>query len=43
MYTYIWGFPGRSDSKKSAYHAGDEGSILELGICPGEGKANIAI
>ena len=32
------GFPGGSDSKKSAYSAGDLGSIPGLGRSPGEGK-----
>ena len=32
------GFPDDSDSKESAYKAGDPGSILGLGRSPGEGK-----
>ena len=32
------GFPGGSDGKKSAYSAGDLGSILGLGRSPGEGN-----
>ena len=32
-------FPGGSDSKASAYNAGDPGSIPELGRYPGEGNA----
>ena len=31
-------FPGGSDSKVSAYNAGDLGLIPELGRSPGEGK-----
>ena len=31
-------FPGGSDSKESAYSAGDLGSIPGLGRSPGEGK-----
>ena len=34
----IKGFPGGSDSKKSACNAGDLGSILGLGRSPGEGN-----
>ena len=33
-------FPGGSDSKVSAYNAGDLGSIPGLGRSPGEGKGN---
>ena len=33
-------FPGGSDSKTSAYNAGDLGSILGLGRSPGEGNGN---
>ena len=32
------GFPHSSVGKKSAYNAGDRGSIPELGRSPGEGK-----
>ena len=32
-------FPGGSDSKASAYNAGDPGSILGSGRSPGEGIA----
>ena len=32
------GFPGGSDSEKSACNAGDVGSIPELGRSPGEGN-----
>ena len=35
-YVYLWGFPGSSDSKESAYNEGDPGSIpgkiLEKGM-----------
>ena len=31
-------FPGSSDSKESAYNAGDSGSIPESGRSPGEGN-----
>ena len=34
------GFPGGSDNKESACHAGDPGSIPELGRSPGEGNGN---
>ena len=34
------GFPGSSDDKESACNAGDLGSILGLGRCPGEGNDN---
>ena len=40
---YIWirsDFPGGSDSKVSAYNAGDPGSIPGLGRSPGEGNGN---
>ena len=33
-------FPGGSDSKASAYNAGDLGSIPGSGRCPGEGNGN---
>ena len=32
--------PGGSDSKVSAYHAGDPGSIPGLGRSPGDGNGN---
>jgi len=35
------GFPGGSDSKESAYNAGDMGSIPGLGRYHGEGKGNL--
>ena len=34
------GLPGGSDSKVSAYNAGDPGSIPGLGRSPGEGNGN---
>ena len=34
------GFPGGSDSKVSAYNAGELGSIPGSGISPGEGYGN---
>ena len=37
---YLLGFPGGSDSKESAYKAGDPGLIPELGRSPGEGNGN---
>ena len=36
----VLGFPGVSDSKESACHAGDLGSIPELGRSPGEENGN---
>ena len=33
-------FPGGSDSKASAYNAGDPGLIPGLGRSPGEGNSN---
>ena len=33
-------FPGGSDSKVSAYNAGDPGSVPQLGRSPGEGSGN---
>ena len=38
--TIILGFPGGSDSKKSACNAGDLGSTPELGRSPGGGHGN---
>ena len=32
----VWGFPGGSDGKASAYSVGDLGSIPGLGRSPGE-------
>ena len=32
----VWGFPGGSEGKESAYNAGDLGLILGLGRSPGE-------
>ena len=37
---YLWGFPGSSDGKTSAYNAGDPGLIPGLGRSPGEGNGN---
>ena len=37
---YPQGFPGGSDSKESAHHAGDLGSIPGLGRSPGEENGN---
>ena len=37
---YPLGFPGGSDSKASAYNAGDPGSIPGLGRSSGEGNGN---
>ena len=40
-YLGVWvGFPGSSDSKESACHAGDLGLIPGLGRSPGEGNGN---
>ena len=36
----IEGFPGGSDSKESAFNAGDPVSIPGLGRSPGEGNSN---
>ena len=36
----LWGSPGSSDGKVSAYDAGDPGSIPGLGRSPGEGDGN---
>ena len=36
----LLGFPGGSDSKESAYNAGDPGSIPGLGRAPGGGHGN---
>ena len=37
---YHWGFPGSSDSKVSAYNAGNLGPIPGSGRSPGEGNGN---
>ena len=37
---YLTGFPGSSDSKESAYNAGDLGWIPGLRRSPGEGNDN---
>ena len=39
MWPY-WDFPGGSDSKASAYNAGDPGSIPVSGRSTGEGTGN---
>ena len=36
----VWGFPGGSEVKASAYNAGDLGSIPGSGKSPGEGNGN---
>ena len=36
----MWGFPGGSEVKVSAWNAGDPGSIPGLGRSPGEGNGN---
>ena len=36
----IWGFPGGSDGKESAFNAGDPGSTPGSGRSPGEGNGN---
>ena len=38
-YTYIWGFPGASNSKESACNAGDPDLIPGLGRSPRKGNA----
>ena len=40
FYLYLVNFTGGSDSKVSACHAGDLGSIPGLGRSPGEGNGN---
>ena len=40
IFVSLTGFPGGSDSKVSAYNAGDPGSIPGLGRSPGEGNGN---
>ena len=40
MVTLHKGFPGGLNGKETACHAGDMGSILGLGRCPGEGNGN---
>ena len=37
---HIWDFPGGSDSKASAYNAGDLGSVSGSGRSPEEGNGN---
>ena len=34
----MWGFPGGSAGKESAWNVGDQGLIPELGRSPGEGN-----
>jgi len=41
MYPNIWGFPGGSSGKESAYNAGDPGSISRVGRSPGGGNGNL--
>ena len=36
----VWGFPGGSEVKVSAWNVGDPGSIPGLGRFPGEGNGN---
>ena len=36
-----WGFPGGSVVKNPPANAGDRGSILGLGRCPGDGNGNL--
>ena len=36
MVKVVWGFPGGSNSKESAFSAGVTGSILRWGRSPGE-------
>ena len=36
---WLWGFPGDSDSKESAYNSGDPGLIPGWGRSPGEGNS----
>ena len=36
----LWGFPGGSEVKVSAWNAGDPGSIPGSGRSPGEGNGN---
>ena len=38
---YLWGFPGGSEVKVSAWNVGGLGSIPELGRYPGEGNDSI--
>ena len=37
---FLWGFPGGSDGKATAYSAGDLDAIPGSGRCPGEGNGN---
>ena len=38
--SWLWGFPGSSAGKESAYNAEDLGSVPGLGISPGGGHGN---
>ena len=40
MLRNLWGFPGSSDGKESAYNVGDLGSIPGLGRAPRGGRDN---
>ena len=40
FFFFLFGFPGSSDSKESAYNAGDLGSIPGSGRFQGEGNGN---
>ena len=40
MYTFLFGFPGGSDGKASAFIMGNPGSIPGLGRSSGEGNGN---
>ena len=40
MYILVGGYPGGSDSKESAFKAGDPALIPGLGRSPGEGNGN---
>ena len=40
MLRNLWGFPGSSDGKESAYNAGDLCSITGSERSPGEGNGN---
>ena len=39
IYTSIWGFPGGSDGKESAWNAGEPGSIPGSGRSPDPGRS----
>ena len=40
LYPFIWGLPGGSEVKVSAWNSGDPGSIPGSGRSPGEGNGN---